>query len=192
MGRLIIGLGNPEEKYYKNRHNVGFMAVDEIARVFEFDESITSKKFEAETGISEIRGEEVVMAKPLTFMNNSGVSVGKIVNFYKIDPKEIIVIYDDIDLELGTVRIREKGSAGTHNGMKSIVEHIGTEDFIRIRIGIESRGKTAPSKQDTSSFVLSNFTSEETEIIGKSLKKIPEIIESIIKDGIEKTMSKFN
>lgn len=192
MGRLIIGLGNPGTQYYKNRHNVGFMAVDEIAQKFEFDESITSKKFEAEIGISDIGGEEVTMVKPLTFMNNSGKAVSAIANFYKIEPKDILVIYDDIDLELGVIRVREKGGAGTHNGMKSIIQDLGTDAFPRIRIGTESRGGTAPAKQDTSSFVLSNFHGEELQIAEKNIRKVPEIVESWIKEGIDKTMSKFN
>ena len=192
MGKLIVGLGNPGKEYGKNRHNVGFMAVDEIAKTFEFDDFKEEKKFEAELAQGEISGEKVLLAKPLTFMNKSGEAVRKIVGYFKIDKKDLVLIFDDIDLPLGSIRIREKGGAGTHNGVKSVTRALGTEEFARIKIGTESRGDSAPKKQETSSFVLSDFTKEEDGIIRKNLKKMPEIVEVLLRDGTDAAMTNFN
>lgn len=192
MGKLIVGLGNPGKEYGKNRHNVGFMAVDEIAKTFGFDDFKEEKKFEAELAQGEISGEKVLLAKPLTFMNKSGEAVRKIAGYFKIDKKDLVLIFDDIDLPLGSIRIREKGGAGTHNGVKSVTQALGTEEFARIKIGTESRGDSAPKKQETSSFVLSDFTKEEDGIIRKNLKKMPEIIGILLRDGTEAAMTNFN
>lgn len=192
MGKLIVGLGNPGREYGKNRHNVGFMAVDEIAKTFEFDNFKEEKKFEAELAQGEISGEKVLLAKPLTFMNKSGEAVRKIVDYFKIDKKDLILIFDDIDLPLGSIRIREKGGAGTHNGMKSVTQALGTDEFPRIKIGTESRGDSAPKKQETSSFVLSDFTKEEEGIIRENLGKMPKIIGVLLRDGTEAAMTNFN
>lgn len=178
--KIIVGLGNIGEKYAKNRHNCGFMVIDEFAKQLEKE----GLEIKGENSGSKLKAliskptPELLLAKPTTLMNRSGEAVIKILNFYKETPENLIVIYDDIDLPLGTIRIRDKGSAGTHNGMKSIIEQLGTEQFQRIRIGIESRGELTPKQQDISSFVLSDFTSKELQIIKKSFKEAVNILSS--------------
>lgn len=190
---LIVGLGNPGKKYQKNRHNIGFVLVDALAYKYQA-EFVLDKKFNAE--IAEIRNnqlseEPVLLAKPQTFMNNSGEAVQKIASFYKIQPENIWVVFDELDLPLGTLKIRKSGSAGTHNGMKSVVGHIG-KNFPRFRIGIESRGATASTLQDTASFVLSDFFGSEKEIIIKTLDHSVKAIETALKEGLDTAMNKFN
>jgi len=174
--KIIIGLGNIGEKYKNTRHNVGFLAVDQLLQQakqqnleLEWKEESKLKSITAKFSIGE---ESYILAKPTTLMNRSGQAASAILNFYKATPKDLTVIYDDIDLPLGKTRIREKGSAGTHNGMKSIIEHLGTQEFKRIRIGIESRGELAPKQQDLSSFVLSDFNNQELGEINKTLNQL--------------------
>ncbi len=131
---LVVGLGNPEEEYRKTRHNMGFEVVNEIASKYAV--SMERKKFDAIFGETIIEGQKVILIKPQTYMNLSGVSVKQFVDFYKIPMEQVIVIYDDMDIEKGTMKIRKKGGAGSHNGMKSVISQIGSEDFPRIRIGI--------------------------------------------------------
>ncbi|MFH1218725.1 MAG: aminoacyl-tRNA hydrolase [Candidatus Peregrinibacteria bacterium] len=167
--KIIVGLGNIGPKYSKTRHNIGFMVLDELSKNFEENtklKSLISKK------------DDTLLVKPTTLMNRSGEAVQKVLHYYKETPENLTVIYDDIDLPLGEIRIREKGSAGTHNGMKSVIEHLGTENFKRIRIGIESRGKLAPEQQDLASYVLSDFTKEELKTINKSMKEVLNSISS--------------
>ncbi len=131
---LVVGLGNPEEEYRKTRHNMGFEVVNEIASKYAV--SMERKKFDAIFGETIIEGQKVILIKPQTYMNLSGVAVKQFVDFYKIPMEQVIVIYDDMDIEKGTMKIRKKGGAGSHNGMKSVISQIGSEDFPRIRIGI--------------------------------------------------------
>lgn len=182
----LIGLGNPGSEYEKTRHNVGFMVLDQITNDFK-----PEKKFNADIATTEVHGQKVLLAKPTTFMNLSGEAVQAILQFYKIDPQNTWVIYDDIDLPLGQIRIRPDGGPGTHNGMKSIVQYIG-QDFPRIRIGIESRGITAPQQQDTSSFVLSQFTGEEQQQLEEVLRKTSKAIELWLTEGLEAAMNQYN
>lgn len=180
--KIIVGLGNIGEKYAKTRHNCGFIVLDVLVEKFE-KENIKldwkeESKLKALIAKVNINNETVLLVKPTTLMNNSGEAVSKILNFYKEPINNFIIVVDDIDLPLGKVRIREKGSAGTHNGLKSIIQELGREDFKRIRIGIESRGKLAPKQQDISNFVLSNFTAKEIPILKKS---IDEAIENLYK-----------
>ncbi len=190
---LIVGLGNPGPKYAKTRHNVGFVALDTLAYKLKADFTY-DKKYNAEiaeiknSGLSE---DTIILAKPHTFMNESGQAVQKIAHFYKIKPEQIWVVFDELDLPLGTIKIRKNGSAGTHNGMKSVVSVIGKE-FPRFRIGIESRGETASQLQDTASFVLSDFFGQEKEIIVKSIDQSVLALETALKEGIEPAMNKFN
>lgn len=190
---LIAGLGNPGNKYQKNRHNIGFVVVDTLAYKFQADFSL-NKKFNAE--IAEINhpdlpGLHLILAKPQTYMNNSGLAIQKIAAFHKLTPEQIWVIFDELDLPLGTIKIRKSGSAGTHNGMKSIVGQIG-KDFARFRIGIESRGSTASTFQDTPSFVLSDFFGPEKEMIITSVNQTVEAIEAALQYGLDEAMNKFN
>ncbi len=175
--KIIVGLGNPGSKYQNNRHNTGFMALDALQEKLETTDWKEESKFKAMISETVTKGEKTLLVKPLTFMNLSGEAVTKILNFYKADLQDLTVIYDDLDLPTGTIRIREKGSAGTHNGMKSIIQLLGAEEFKRIRIGIESRGTLASEQQDTSSFVLSDFGNEEKVLIDKA---IDEVVDEII------------
>ncbi len=172
--KIIVGLGNIGEKYVLTRHNAGFLALDQFVKELEDDgEKIKWKeenKFYAIIAKTKYNDKEMLLVKPTTLMNLSGKAVQKIVSFYKEPIENIIIIYDDIDLPLGTIRVRDKGSAGTHKGMKSIIEELGTENFSRIRIGIESRGQHAPESQEISNFVLSKFLESEYEEIFKGLK----------------------
>lgn len=189
--KLIIGLGNPGKEYENTRHNAGFILLDYIQEKLGFENFHEEKKFKALVSIGELNGEKAILAKPLTFMNLSGEAVQKIMQFYKIPLSDIIIVYDDVDLPLGTIRIRKNGSPGTHNGMKSIVQAIG-DNFPRIRIGIESRGETAPEKQETVSFVLEQFKKEEQLVLEKELKKVLEAIKMIFTEGLEKAMNTYN
>lgn len=174
--KIIVGLGNPGKEYEKTRHNVGFMVLEELRKRLDFDEFKEDGKKQAEISSGEFNGEKVILARPLTFMNKSGEAVQKLVSFYKIDLADLLLIYDDIDLPLGTIRVREKGSAGTHNGMKSVISVLGSQDFPRFRIGIENRGELAAKEQDTTSFVLGKFSWKEKEIIKKSINKLVDVI----------------
>ena len=169
--KIIVGLGNPGPKYGKNRHNTGFMTVQALFNKLKGAEWKESSKFKSLIAETTLNEEKTLLVKPMTMMNLSGVAVAKILKFYKESPENLTIIYDDLDLPLGTIRVREKGSAGTHNGMKSIIAELGTEDFARIRLGIESRGETAPEQQDTSSYVLSDFTASEEPIIKKAIEE---------------------
>lgn len=171
--KVIAGLGNVGDKYTNTRHNVGFTALDLFAEQLEKSGTpVTWKnesKFDAIIAKIKFNGQELLLVKPTTFMNLSGLALQKILAFHKIAPENLAVIYDDIDLPLGKIRIRTEGSAGTHNGMKSIIQELGTDAFTRIRIGIESRGDLAPKEQDLSSFVLSRFTEAEQPLLKAAL-----------------------
>ncbi len=174
--KVIVGLGNIGPKYSQNRHNTGFIFLDHFAKSFKdinWKEEPKFKAIIAKTG-------QIFLVKPTTLMNLSGEAVSKILNFYKLTPPDLVVIYDDVDLPLGKIRVRQKGSAGTHNGLKSVIEHLGTEEFTRIRIGIESRGVSAPTSQDISSFVLSDFSGKELVTLKKSIKEAEEELQKLI------------
>ena len=190
---LIVGLGNPGPKYTKTRHNIGFILLDSLAYKYNL-EFHHDKKFNAEiTEFSnpDLTTEPIILVKPHTFMNSSGDAVQKIAQFYKIPPENIWIVFDELDLPLGQIKIKKSGSAGTHNGMKSIVAHMG-QNFPRFRIGIESRGQTASQLQDTASFVLSEFFTQEKDLIANSLAKTIEALETALKFGLETAMNKYN
>ena len=155
----IVGLGNPGLKYENTRHNAGFLTIDYLANKFGID--VKKSKFKSLYGQGVISGQKVMLVKPQTYMNNSGEAVREIKNFYKFDMDKLIVIYDDIDIEFGTIRIRKKGSAGTHNGMKSIIYQIQDDKFPRIKIAVGKK----PEYMDLANFVLSGFTEKEAEVI---------------------------
>lgn len=181
---LIVGLGNPEEDYSNTRHNMGFNTINKIAK--EYDIEVNKKKFKGLYGTGMIEGKKVILLKPQTFMNLSGESVKEVVDFYKIENDDIIVIYDDMDVELGTIKIRKKGGPGSHNGMKSVVQYLGT-DFARIRVGI---GK--PEDNDFIRYVIGPIPKEEKEIFDKSTTTAKEAVIEIIKKGVDNAMNKFN
>ena len=181
---LIAGLGNPGEKYAKTRHNVGFMAADYLGE--KYDISIKKLKFKALYGEGKIGSERVIIAKPTTFMNLSGESISEIASYYKIPTENIIIIYDDTAIDVGRLRIRPSGSDGGHNGMKSIIYLLGSDAFPRIRIGI---GK---AKDDMINHVLGTVTKEDGIKITKCIKCSGDIVEEIIKNGVQSAMNKYN
>ncbi len=174
--KLLVGLGNPGEKYASTRHNLGFRILNQIACIYDIDFS-NEKKFNSEIAETEIEGQKIILVKPQTFMNNSGLAISKIINFYKIPLADLILVYDDKDLDFGEIRLRSKGGSAGHKGVQSIIDNIGTENFTRFRIGIMNQeGNNIP----TESFVLQNFTSEEEagleNIIQTCIDKITESI----------------
>lgn len=182
---VIVGLGNPGKQYFGTRHNVGFEVIDHLAHRNNI--LINKVKYKAVVGEGIIHGEKVVLVKPQTYMNLSGRSVSEIYSFYKLDPQQLIVIYDDIDLDAGKVRIRPHGSSGTHNGMKSIIYDIQTDRFPRVRIGI---GK--PEFGDLVSYVIGKFNQEDREFIDIAIKNSAEAVECMVKEGINLAMSRYN
>ncbi len=182
---LIVGLGNPGRKYKANRHNIGFMAVDRLAGKFGI--SLNSVKNRAIVGNGRIQQRAVVLAKPQTFMNLSGDSVGPLAAFYKIAPEKVLVVYDELDLPFGALRLREKGGAGGHNGMKSIINHLGQE-FPRLRLGIgRPPGQMAPA-----SWVLRDFGEDERPLLNVVLNEALQAIETFLIEGIQLAMSRHN
>lgn len=173
--KVLAGLGNVGDKYLNTRHNVGFTALDLFVHQLEQSgTSVTWKnepKFDAYIAKIKYQDQDILLVKPTTYMNLSGLAIQKVLAFHKIPTKNLSVIYDDIDLPLGKIRIRTEGSAGTHNGMKSIIQELGTDAFTRIRIGIESRGEYAPKEQDLSSFVLNRFTEAELPLLKTALEE---------------------
>jgi len=155
--KVIVGLGNPGEEYERTRHNVGFMFIDKVAKELGFAEFALKKKLNAHLSEAVLNGDKIILVKPETYMNKSGEAVSAVKNFYKITDQDLIVVYDDYDLPIGSIRYRDNGSAGTHNGMKSCIESLGTKEFKRLRIGINSG---LPVK-DLSGYVLGRFTPEE-------------------------------
>ena len=181
---LIVGLGNPGREYEKTRHNVGFVAIDYLAS--QIGANISKIKFKGIFGEGYIGSEKCILLKPQTYMNLSGESVRDCAEFYKIPPEHIIVLYDDITLEPGKVRIRPSGSAGGHNGMKNIIYLLNSDEFPRIRFGVG-----APA-HDLSNHVLGHFSEEDGVCVTNAIKKVEEIISTIIKKDISEAMSKFN
>lgn len=183
---IIVGLGNPGRQYDATRHNVGFIAIDEIAKRLNI--KMDRLKFKAIVGEGRIGTVKIVLAKPQTFMNLSGQSVVELMNYYKVDRSKLIVIYDDIDIDVGRIRIRLKGSAGTHNGMKNIIYLLGYDDFPRIRIGVS---KPRP-QQDLASFVLSKFEKEEIQPMIDSIETAAKAAIESVETTVDIAMNKYN
>ncbi|AOR22335.1 aminoacyl-tRNA hydrolase [Clostridium taeniosporum] len=181
---LIVGLGNPGSKYDNTRHNIGFEVIDNISREYNID--INRQKFKGVYGEGFIANNKVILLKPTTYMNLSGESIREVVNFYKISNEDIIVIYDDISLDIGRLRIREKGSAGGHNGIKSIIANLSTDIFPRIKVGV---GQPNVNLVD---YVLGKFSKEEKEILKESIEVATNSVEEIIKQDVNSAMNKFN
>jgi len=189
--KLIVGLGNPGKEYKSTRHNVGFNVVDFLAQALNCDNFKEKKKFKASITEVTLDNEKIIIAKPLTYMNLSGEALVNIMNFYKIEPKDTWIICDDLDFPLGLFKIRLKGGPGSHNGLKSISNLIGSNDYSRFKIGVESR--TVKDKQgETKDFVLGRFSSEEKTIIQKIISKVAESIIFALKRSIEEAMNKYN
>lgn len=184
---IIVGLGNPSKKYEKTRHNAGFDTIDIIADKYNI--RLGKTLFKALAGKGMIGTEKVLLVKPLTFMNLSGDAVRAVMKFYREDPKShLIVIYDDVALETGKIRIRAKGSAGGHNGMKNIIANLQTEDFARIRIGIGP----CPEPVDMIDFVLGRFDKDERIKLEEAMNKAKDAVETIIKEGVAKAQNDYN
>ena len=182
---IIVGLGNPGKKYENTRHNMGFIAVDLLAEKYGI--KVDKIKFKALVGEGRIAGQKVLLVKPQTYMNLSGQSVMEVMNFYKEDIENLIVIYDDIDIPTGTIRLRKKGSAGTHNGMRNIVYLLQEEGFPRIRVGIGSE-----SKVDLIHYVTSGVTKKEKDLLEDALTRAADAAACIVEKGIEKAMNEYN
>jgi aminoacyl-tRNA hydrolase len=183
---IIVGLGNPGKKYEHTRHNAGFDVLDIMAE--EYDIKIDKIKHKALIGEGRIGSEKVVLVKPQTYMNLSGESVQSVFQFYKVDMDHLIVVYDDIDLDIGKLRIRKKGSAGSHNGMKSIIKCLGSQDFPRIRVGVS---KPEPNR-DLADFVLSRVPKDQSDDMRSGLEKAVKTVEEIIRTDIDMAMNKYN
>ena len=183
---LIVGLGNPEKDYSNTRHNMGFDTINKLAKQYEIE--VTKSKFKGLYGSGMIEGEKVILLKPQTFMNLSGESIKEILQFYKLETEQLIVIYDDMDIEPGKIKIRKTGGPGTHNGMKSVVHELNTQNFKRIRVGI---GKPE-GKEELIEYVIGAISEEEKEKLGKGTDFAKEAVIEIIKSGIDIAMNKFN
>lgn len=183
---IIVGLGNPGKQYEATRHNVGYIAIDEIAKKLSI--KMDKLKFKSILGEGRVGSEKVILAKPQTFMNLSGQAVVELMNYYKVDRDKLIVIYDDIDIETGHIRIRMKGSSGSHNGMKNIIYLLGYDDFPRIRIGV-SKPKNG---QDLASFVLSKFDQSETQPMVQSIETAAKAAIEAVETTVDVAMNKYN
>ncbi|MDY3971685.1 MAG: aminoacyl-tRNA hydrolase [Clostridia bacterium] len=184
---LIVGLGNPGKQYDMTRHNIGFHTIDYIAD--KYGAKLTKLKFKAVYGDAVIGGERVYLVKPQTFMNLSGDSVWEMAQFYKIPPENIIVINDDISLDTGRIRVRGKGSAGGHNGLKSIIYRLNSDAFPRVKMGV---GAPKHEDYDLADFVLGRFTKEEIPVMEDAIKKAETAVTEIIKNGVQSAMNKCN
>jgi PTH1 family peptidyl-tRNA hydrolase len=183
--KLIVGLGNPGKEYEHTRHNVGFDIIDLLCKKYNIEAN--RKKFKGLYGEGIIEGERALILKPTTYMNLSGESIKEVLTFYKVPNENIIVIYDDISLEVGRLRVRDKGSAGGHNGIKSIISHLGSDVFPRIKIGVGQ-----PSKDNLVSHVLGKFSKDESQKLNETFNAAVEAIEVIIQNGTSEAMNKFN
>lgn len=200
--KMIVGLGNPGPQYTNNRHNIGFQSVDLFARRHNFDagkmqnRAMTTQGFVRKSSkttsgneiIQTVQQQKVLLVKPLTFMNASGEAVGQLAHFYQVEPPDLIVVHDDLDLPSGKLRLRMGGSSGGQNGIKSIIQHLGTQEFARVKVGI---GRP-PGRMDPAAYVLQNFSAEEESTFALLRITICDALESWLFDGIEVTMNRFN
>ncbi|MBP3620771.1 MAG: aminoacyl-tRNA hydrolase [Lachnospiraceae bacterium] len=184
--KIIVGLGNPTREYEGTRHNVGFSVIYAISDKYNI--KVDTKKHKALIGKGIIEGEKVILAMPQTYMNLSGESVRELIDYYKCDNEDVIVIYDDISLDVGKLRIRAKGSAGGHNGIKSIISHLGTQEFPRIKVGVGEK----PARMDLADYVLGRFSKEEQPLIRESADKASDAVALMLREDISAAMNKFN
>ena len=184
---LVVGLGNPGGQYDNTRHNAGFMVADELARRGGF--SIQRVKFKALTAAVPIGGQGALVMKPTTYMNLSGEAVGEAARFYKLSHDRVLVVSDDVDLPLGKLRLRTSGSAGGHNGLKSIIQHLGSDRFPRLKVGVG--GKPHPD-YDLADWVLGKLQGEDKKLMDETVKRAADAVECLLKEGLEKAMNQFN
>lgn len=183
--KILVGLGNPGKEYEKTRHNIGFSVLDALAE--ELNLSFTKAKFNAILAEGTYQGEKILLVKPTTFMNRSGVSLLQLVNFYKVDTKDLLVVYDDVDLAVGELRLRKSGGAGTHNGMRDILAKLGKGDFPRLRLGID-QDKRIP----LASYVLSAFSKEEESLMEEARERAVKALLLYLEQDIDEAMNQFN
>lgn len=183
---LIVGLGNPGKDYAGTRHNIGFGVITRLSDKYNIP--LNCKEHKAVCGKGFISGQKVILAQPQTFMNLSGESVRSIADYYKIEPEDIIVAFDDIDLEVGQIRVRRKGSAGGHNGIKNIIAHLGTNEFPRVKVGVGGK----PEGGDLVRHVLGRFSKDDEKVIGEVLDLAADAVEMIVTDGVEQAMNCYN
>jgi peptidyl-tRNA hydrolase, PTH1 family len=183
--KLVVGLGNPGSRYAETRHNVGFMVVDRLAQ--RHGAAVSKKQCSGLVGFAEWPGEKLCLAKPQTYMNLSGETVGCLARYYKVPLTGLLVVYDDLDLPLGRLRLRDGGSAGGHRGMESIIAVLGTQQFPRLRIGIGRPGET-----DTVDHVLGRFSSDERAMVTETLDRAADAVEVALRDGLVRAMNEFN
>jgi len=183
---VIAGLGNPGSKYSETRHNVGFDVIDRLAH--ENNIKVNRLRFKALTGEGFIGTEKVLLVKPSTYMNNSGESIREIMDFYKLEPEKLLVVVDDIDIEFATIKLKKKGSAGSHNGLKSIIYHLQTDNFPRLKVGIGKK----PPYYDLADFVLSKFSTDERKLVDQAIRNASEAVQEFVRSGIDKAMNEFN
>ncbi len=191
--KLIVGLGNPGPEYARNRHNTGFMCVSYFARKYGI--TWNKKQGKARVGMGEVAGNKVVVARPQTYMNNSGESVSLLVRKYKVDLADLIVIHDDLDLPPGKIRIRQDGGAGGHKGIKSIVASLGSPDFVRVRVGIGRPAESEGATENDSAiidYVLRDFAPEEKSVIAEVVPRVSEAIACLLDEGLTAAMNRYN
>ena len=192
--KLIVGLGNPGPNYAHNRHNIGFMCLRHFARThgIRFDK----KQCQARTGSGEVAGNKLILARPQTYVNLSGESVSRMVNKFNVSLNDLIIIHDDLDLPLGKIRIRQGGSSGGHNGIESIIAHLGSQDFTRIKVGIGrpplTEGSTGDKEEEVITHVLNDFTPEEKETTTQVIPKVNEAILHLLAEGLTAAMNRYN
>lgn len=184
--KIIVGLGNPGNEYAKTRHNVGFMLVDALAEHLNIN--LWKDKFNAQIAEGRIGTEKILLVKPQTYMNNSGEAVGPLMRWYKVTPEDIIVAHDDMDIPAGTIRIRKKGSSGGHNGIKSLIAHLGSENFPRVRLGV---GRPLPG-WIVVNHVLAPFPQEDKTAVDEAIKYLIPAVECIVNDSVDMAMNKYN
>ncbi|MCY6485706.1 aminoacyl-tRNA hydrolase [Clostridium aestuarii] len=182
---LIVGLGNPGKQYDHTRHNVGFDVIDLLSKRYNID--MNRKQFKGMYGSGNIAGKKVVFLKPLTYMNLSGESVKEVIDFYKIPNDNILIMYDDISLDIGRIRIRKKGSAGGHNGIKNIIAHLGSDVFPRVKIGVGQ-----PITENLVSHVLGKFSQEDRQKLDQTFEVLEKTVETVIEEGVDEAMNRFN
>jgi PTH1 family peptidyl-tRNA hydrolase len=189
---LVVGLGNPGKKYTRNRHNIGFMVADELAR--RYDLPAWREKFGAELSSGRVGSDKALVLKPMEYMNNSGFAVARAAQFYQVEPKSIVVVHDEIDLPFARIRVKSGGGHGGHNGLRSIVAQLGSKDFARLRLGVGKPARTdgRPGDGQVSSHVLSDFAADQQAEVDALIRTAADAVEAIIESGVREAMNKFN
>ena len=184
--KIIIGLGNPGAKYAGSRHNMGFRVITELADRHHI--SVSTSRHKGLLGSGVIAGEKVLLVMPQTYMNNSGECARPVADYYRVPLEDVLIVYDDIALDVGQIRVRAKGSAGGHNGMKSLIAHLGSSDFPRVRVGVGEK----PPRMDLADYVLGHFPEAELPLIREAVSTAADAVETWISDGVETAMNRYN